>query len=138
MAGLRVPIVITVTGEGGSGGALAIGMGDAVLMLEFATYSVISPEACSSILFKNSERAADTASALKLTAPDLERFGIIDTIVSEPAGAAHSNHDEAARMLQLELSRVLEEVSSRSPEELLERRYQRFRRMGEFEELTTE
>src|SRR5204863_3032018 len=86
MATLSVPIVVTVTGEGGSGGALAIGIGDVVLMLEFATYSVISPEACSSILFKANDRAPETAEALKLTAPDLKRFGIVDRIVPEPPG----------------------------------------------------
>ena len=138
MAGLEVPIVVTVTGEGGSGGALAIGVGDVVLMLEFSTYSVISPEACSSILFKSGDRAAETAESLKLTAPDLERFGVIDRIVPEPCGGAHTSHPEAARLLEVELLRALEETGPGArPEaaaERLERRYQKFRRMGVYEE----
>ena len=133
MASLRVPVVVTVTGEGGSGGALAIGVGDVMLMLEFATYSVISPEACSTILFKTNDRAADTAEALKLTASDLKRFEIIDQVIPEPAGGAHSNHAEAARLLDPELARALEESSAFSVEERLARRYQKFRRMGVFE-----
>jgi acetyl-CoA carboxylase carboxyl transferase subunit alpha len=134
MAALRVPVVVTVTGEGGSGGALAIGVGDAVLILEFATYSVISPEACSSILFKTSERAPETAESLKLTAPDLKRFGIVDVIVPEPPGGAHTNHAAAARQLEVELARALEEISALGVEERLDRRYRKFRNLGVFEE----
>jgi acetyl-CoA carboxylase carboxyl transferase subunit alpha len=134
MAGLAVPIVATVTGEGGSGGALAIGVADVVMMLEFATYSVISPEACSSILFKSGDRAPETAEALKLTAPELRDLGLIDVIVPEPPGGAHANHELAARLLDAALAEALEQVSALGAEERLERRYRKFRRMGVFED----
>jgi acetyl-CoA carboxylase carboxyl transferase subunit alpha len=132
MAAVQVPIVVTVTGEGGSGGALAIGVGDRILMLEFATYSVISPEACSAILFKSSERAAETAESLRLTAPDLMKHGIIDVIVPEPTGGAHGDPAEAARLLEVELARALEESSAWSVGERLQRRYEKFRRLGSY------
>ena len=134
MAALTTPCVVAVTGEGGSGGALAIGVGDRVLMLESSIYSVISPEACSSILFKTNERAAEAADALKLTARDLFAFDIVDEIVPEPPGGAHSDPKEAARLLGEHVLRALEEVERLTPEERREQRYLRFRRLGQFEQ----
>jgi len=139
MAGLRTPIIVTVTGEGGSGGALAVAVGDRVNMLEHAVYSVISPEGCASILFRDSSRAEEAAIAMKITAPDLEAREIIDEVIPEPAGGAHVNHEELFRTVDEVLSRQLGELSVLGPEELLERRYQKFRHMGrlghEFEEV---
>ena len=133
MAGLRTPIVCVVIGEGGSGGALGIGVGDKVAMLEHAYYSVISPEGCASILWKGAEHAPRAAEALKMTAPDLKRLGIIDDIVPEPAGGAHRDPTEAASLLKAYLVKSLRELSALSPDELIEHRYQRFRRIGVFE-----
>lgn len=132
MAQLRVPIIVTVLGEGGSGGALAIGVGDKVLMLEHSIYSVISPESCSAILWKDQEHAKEAASALRLTAEHLHRFGVIDEIVPEPKGGAQNDWDEAASLLKERLIRNLDRLKNLSPDEILEHRYQRFRRIGEF------
>jgi acetyl-CoA carboxylase carboxyl transferase subunit alpha len=130
MAALDTPIVIVVHGEGGSGGALGIAIGDRILMHEFAIYSVIPPEGCAAILWRDSNRKVDAAQALKLTSPDLLRFGIIDQIVREPSGGAHTNHDLAARMLDEPLWRALSEVSAMNPADRLEARYRKFRVMG--------
>jgi acetyl-CoA carboxylase carboxyl transferase subunit alpha len=132
MAQIRVPIIVTVLGEGGSGGALAIGVGDRVLMLRHAIYSVISPESCSAILWKDQDHAKEAAENLRLTAKHLLRFKVIDEIVSEPAGGAHKNWDRAAALLKAALIRNLEDLSDMSAEELLTRRYERFRVLGEF------
>ena len=129
MAALDTPIVIVVHGEGG-GGALGIAIGDRILMHEFAIYSVIPPEGCAAILWRDSNRKVDAAQALKLTSPDLLRFGIIDQIVREPSGGAHTNHDLAARLLDEPLSRALGEVSAMNPADRLEARYRKFRVMG--------
>ena len=130
MAGLRTPIVVNVTGEGGSGGALAIAVGDRVIMLEHAVYSVISPEGCASILWRDPGRAEEAATAMKITAPDLERFGIIDEIVPEPPGGAHSDWDAMFRSLDAVLARHLAGLSALSPDELVAARYEKFRAMG--------
>src|SRR5437867_2330603 len=134
MAGLTTPIVCVVTGEGGSGGALAIGVGNRVLMLEHAIYSVISPEGCAAILWADAAKAAEAAELMRVTAPDLLRLGAIDAIVREPAGGAHRNWAETAAHLRVALSDHLWELRSKSGEELVEERYDRFRRIGVFEE----
>jgi acetyl-CoA carboxylase carboxyl transferase subunit alpha len=134
MAKLRVPVIVTVTGEGGSGGALAIGLGDCVMMLENSIYSVISPEGCASILWRDSSYAEQAAKALKLTAQDLLRFGLIDQIVPEPKGGAHNNHQEMGDLLGAYLADALRSVRNMNDEERITRRYDKFRAMGEFEE----
>ncbi len=132
MARLPVPIIVTITGEGGSGGALAIAVGDQINMLENAIYSVISPEGCASIMWRNAGMAETAAAALKITAEDLLRLGLVDEIVPEPEGGAQRDHQEAARLLDPVLARNLEELSALPAEQLLERRYLKFRRMGQF------
>jgi len=132
IARLPVPIVITVTGEGGSGGALAIAVGDKINMLENAFYSVISPEGCASIMWRDAGRKELAAEALKITADDLLALGLIDEIVPEPEGGAHANWEAAAALLDEALVRSLHELRGYSPAELLERRYEKFRRMGQF------
>jgi acetyl-CoA carboxylase carboxyl transferase subunit alpha len=134
MAGLATPIVCVVTGEGGSGGALAIGVGDRVLMLEYAIYSVISPEGCAAILWSDAAKAPDAAELMRVTAPDLLRLGVVDAIVPEPPGGAHRNWTETASNLRAALGDHLWQLRSRSGRELLEARYDRFRRIGVFEE----
>jgi len=134
MARLRVPIVVTITGEGGSGGALALGVGDRVYMLQYATYSVISPEGCAAILWKDQAQKAVAAEALKLTAPDLLELGAIDGIVPEPVGGAHADPGEACRRVGETLDAALTELEALEPDELLAARYERFRRLGSFEE----
>ena len=134
MMTLRVPILAVVIGEGGSGGALGIGVADRVLILENAYYSVISPEACSAILWKDRRHAPEAAEALKLTADNLMRLGVVDEVVEEPEGGAHRDHDLAAAHLGGALRRNLERVKGLTTDELLERRYQKFRRLGNFEE----
>ncbi len=134
MAKLRVPVIVAVTGEGGSGGALAIGMGDRVLMLENSIYSVISPESCSAILWRDQAHAEEAARALRLTAPDLLEFGLIDQIVPEPPGGAHMNHEEAGSLLDASLSDALHSVQDLTCEERIARRYEKFRKMGRFED----
>ena len=133
MAALEVPLVITVIGEGGSGGALALGVGDRVLMLEHAVYSVISPEGCAAILWKNSAAASDAAAAMKITAQDLKRLNVIDEIVSEPEGGAHADPAAAAELLAPYLERALKELGKLKTAQLLEERYKKFRKMGVFE-----
>ncbi|HEX8253691.1 MAG TPA: acetyl-CoA carboxylase carboxyltransferase subunit alpha [Thermoanaerobaculia bacterium] len=133
MAALEVPVIVAVIGEGGSGGALALGVGDRVLMLEHAVYSVISPEGCAAILWKNSSAAPDAAAAMKITAQDLKRFGIIDEIVPEPAGGAHSDANAAAELLAAPLERAMRDLAKLRPPQLLEERYRKFRKMGVFE-----
>jgi len=134
MAGLATPIVCVVTGEGGSGGALAIGVGDRVLMLEYAIYSVISPEGCAAILWGNAAKAPDAAELMRVTAPDLLRLGVIDAIVPEPLGGAHRNWAECAASLRAGLRSQLAELRGLTPSALVAERYERFRRIGVFEE----
>jgi len=136
MAGLPTPIVCVVTGEGGSGGALAIGVGNRVLMLEHAIYSVISPEGCAAILWADAAKASEAAGLMRITAPDLLRLGVIDGIVPEPAGGAHRNWEATAANLRGALRDQLWELKSKSPEQLVEERYDKFRRIGDFEEAT--
>ncbi len=138
MARLRTPIIVTITGEGGSGGALGIGVGDIINMLENAIYSVISPEGCAAILWKDAGQADKAAEGLKLTAQDLLSLGLIDRIVPEPRGGAHLDYDEAARLLDTYLVEALARVSELPIDELLQRRYEKFRRMGAFQEATEE
>lgn len=132
MTKLTVPVIVTVIGEGGSGGALAIGVGDQVLMLENAIYSVISPEGCAAILWKDSSQAARAAEELRLTAPDLKKEGIVDEVVDEPKGGAQTSHDEAARLLDITLCERLAESSTLSVEDRLTRRYQKLRQLGKW------
>ena len=132
MARIPVPIVVTITGEGGSGGALAIAVGDRVNMFENSVYSVISPEGCASILWRDSAKAETAAEALKITARDLNELGIIDEIISEPEGGAHTDHEAAAQLLDRVLDRTLRDLLAMPTPELLDRRYLKFRRMGLF------
>jgi acetyl-CoA carboxylase carboxyl transferase subunit alpha len=134
MAGLRTPIVAVVTGEGGSGGALAIGMGNRVLMLEYAIYSVISPEGCAAILWGDAAKAPEAAESMRITAPDLLRLGVIDAIVPEPLGGAHRDWDGAAEFLRAALRDHLAELLPKPAETLVAERYEKFRRLGAFEE----
>jgi acetyl-CoA carboxylase carboxyl transferase subunit alpha len=131
MARLRVPIIVTVTGEGGSGGALAIGLGDTINILENGVYSVISPEGCAAILWKDSALAAQAASSLKLTAVDLLAQGIVDQIIPEPDGGAHADWDAAAKALAASIKVSLDQILLLGIEEMLERRYRKFRAMGQ-------
>lgn len=132
MARLPVPIVVTITGEGGSGGALAIAVGDRVNMFENSVYSVISPEGCASILWRDAAKAEVAAEALKITARDLKELGIIDDIVPEPEGGAHTDHEASAALLGTALDEALKELSRLAIPDLLERRYDKFRQMGQF------
>ena len=132
MARLPVPILVTITGEGGSGGALAIAVGDQVLMLENAIYSVISPEGCASILWRDSGKAALAAEALKITAQELIELGLVDRIVREPEGGAHLDHEAAAALLAPVLEGALAELSAISTADMLAQRYEKFRHMGQF------
>ena len=134
MMTLRVPIVAAVIGEGGSGGALGIGVADRVLILENAYYSVISPEACSAILWRDRRHAAEAAEALKLTAQDLFKLEIVDEIIAEPEGGAHRDYDSIAANLSKALRGAVQQVSQLPVAELLEKRYQKFRRLGVFSE----
>jgi acetyl-CoA carboxylase carboxyl transferase subunit alpha len=130
MARLKVPIIVTITGEGGSGGALAIGVGDVTNILENGVYSVISPEGCAAILWKDAARAPQAASSMKLTALELREFGIVDRIVPEPEGGAHQDWDKAAAYLTEALKESLAEVDSMTDGDRIARRYGRFRKMG--------
>lgn len=127
---IKVPIIVAITGEGGSGGALGIGVGDRVLMLEHSVYSVIPPEGCAAIIWKDAQRGSDAAEALRLTARNAKELGIINEIVPEPLGAAHRDYDGAARNLKEALERNLDEVEALSEAERFEARYQHFRRLG--------
>ncbi len=133
MARLKVPIIVFVIGEGGSGGALGIGVGDRIYMLEFSIYSVISPEGCAAILWKNQSAVEEAAKNLKLTAKDLLKLGVIDEIIPEPPGAAHSDPEEMALTISKYLDKALQELRKLSPEELVKRRIEKFRKMGIFE-----
>ncbi len=132
MSTLKTPIVVVICGEGGSGGALAIGVGDVTIILEHAVYSVISPESCSSILWRETSKAEDAAKALKMTAQDLEKMGIVDRILPEPLGGAHRNHEEMAETLKATLLEVLEELRKVPPDQLTANRLERFRKIGAF------
>lgn len=135
MAALRVPIIAAIIGEGGSGGALALGVGNRVLMQENAIYSVISPEGCASILWRDTNKAPDAAEAMKITAKDLSELRVVDEVVREPMGGAHRDHKRAASLLRRVIRRHLRELLELSPEELVEQRYQKFRQMGVHTEL---
>jgi acetyl-CoA carboxylase carboxyl transferase subunit alpha len=130
MAMLAVPVIVIVHGEGGSGGALGIAVGDRILMHEFAIYSVIPPEGCAAILWRDAGKKVEASSALKITAPDLLQLGIIDEIINEPVGGAHTDPAQAAALVDVALSRALAEVSALSVERRLDERYQKFRKMG--------
>ena len=136
MSRLKIPIIVCVIGEGGSGGALAISVGDRILMLENAIYSVISPEGCSAILFKNaaSEKISEVAESLKLTAQDLKKYEIIDEIVKEPLGGSHRNAEETAETVSTSIKKHLSELEKLPTEKLLEERYEKYRKIGEFKE----
>ena len=130
---IKVPIVCTIIGEGGSGGALGIGIGNRILILEHAYYSVISPEGCAAILWKDRAYSDKAAEALKITGQDLLDLGLADEVIPEPKGGAHTNHAQAAENLKAALTRHLDELSKLSPQEILDDRYNKFRAMGEFE-----
>jgi acetyl-CoA carboxylase carboxyl transferase subunit alpha len=131
MAALEVPIIVVIHGEGGSGGALGLAVGDRILMQEFAIYSVIPPEGCAAILWRDAGRKIEAAEALKLTAPDLVRLGVIDEIVMEPVGGAHTNPDGAATLLDRPIEQALRESMSLDTQTRLDKRYEKFRRMGD-------
>ena len=134
MSRLKVPVIVAIIGEGASGGALGIGIGDRILMLKYCWYSVISPESCSSILWRSWDFKEQAAEALKLTAPDLLKLGIIDRIVDEPAGGAHRNHQEAARILKNTILEEIELVKKIKKDKLLDNRIKKFDKMGFFKE----
>lgn len=135
MAELKVPIITTIIGEGGSGGALAIAVADAVLMLQYSTYSVISPEGCASILWKSADKAAEAADTMGITAARLKTLGLIDRVVSEPAGGAHRDHRAMAVALKKALLDQLKQLAPLSPAELVERRFERVMAYGRFKEI---
>jgi acetyl-CoA carboxylase carboxyl transferase subunit alpha len=132
MARLSVPVICVCIGEGGSGGALALGVGNLVYMMENAVYSVISPESCAAIIWRDSGKAELAASALRMTAEDLEQFGLIDGIIAEPQGGAHEDPDAAAQNLRHVLVGAIRKLNSHSPDQLVQERYQKFRKMGNF------
>ena len=134
MAKLRVPVICTVIGEGGSGGALAIAVGDVVQMLQYSTYSVISPEGCATILWKTAERAADAAEALGITASRLKTLGLIDKVVTEPVGGAHRNPQEMMATLKKSIADSLKTLKAKSVDELLDARFDRLMEYGKFKE----
>jgi len=127
---LETPVIVIVSGEGGSGGALGIAIGDKILMQEFAIYSVIPPEGCAALVWRDSGKKAEAAEALKLTAPDLLGFHIIDQIITEPIGGAHTDHDAAARAVDTALTSALAEISALDTQRRLDKRYEKFRNMG--------
>ncbi|HLB13535.1 MAG TPA: acetyl-CoA carboxylase carboxyltransferase subunit alpha [Burkholderiales bacterium] len=137
MAELRVPMVSTIIGEGGSGGALAVAVGDVVMMLQYATYSVISPEGCASILWKSAEMAPEAAETLGITASRLKTLGLVDKIVNEPLGGAHRDHAAAAQSLKKALQDALRSLADKRPAELVETRFERLMDYGKFKEATT-
>jgi len=132
MSRARVPIIATIIGEGGSGGALALGVANRVLVLEYGTYSVITPEGCASILWKDGTKADEAAARMKMTAPDLLRLGVVDRVIDEPAGGAHQDPDAAARMVETALAETLRDLDALDASEVVEDRYQRFRKMGAY------
>ena len=131
---LRVPIVATVIGEGGSGGALALGVGDRVFILEYGTYSVISPEGCAAILWKDQDQKAEAAAAQRMTAPDLKGLGVVDAILPEPLGGAHTDPAATCRKVGDTVAAALSELARLKPDDLVARRYQKFRALGAFDE----
>jgi acetyl-CoA carboxylase carboxyl transferase subunit alpha len=134
MMNLRTPIIAVVIGEGGSGGALGIGVADRILMMENAYYAVISPEGCAAILWKHRKHAPEAAAAMKLAAPDLAGMGLVDEVIPEPLGGAHNDHEVAAENLKKALAKQLAFLEQLSPGELMEQRYQKFRRLGQWTE----
>ena len=132
MSRLKIPIICTVIGEGGSGGALAIGVGDQTLVLQYSTYSVISPEGCASILWKSAEKASDAAEALGITSGRLYELGLIDQIIPEPLGGAHRDVDMMAENIKSSLIKTLGVLKKKSPDELIESRYKRLMSYGQF------
>jgi acetyl-CoA carboxylase carboxyl transferase subunit alpha len=132
MARVESPLIVVVIGEGGSGGALALGVGNRVYMLENAVYSVISPESCAAIIYRDASKGDIAATALKITAPDLMRLKLIDGIIPEPKGGAHEDYDEAAELLRRTLIGTLEELKGKPPKQLIDERYDKFRNMGSF------
>jgi acetyl-CoA carboxylase carboxyl transferase subunit alpha len=132
MARLTVPVIVVCIGEGGSGGALALGVGNTVMMLENSVYSVISPESCAAIIYRDSGKAEQAAAALRLTAEDLKKFGLIDGIIAEPPGGAHEDWDAAAELLKRSLVSELRELQGMDANEVVAHRYSKFRRMGNF------
>ena len=134
MSRLTVPIIVVITGEGGSGGALAIAVGDRILMLQHSVYAVISPEGCAAILWSDGTKGPQAAEALKITAKDIKGLEVIDEIVPEPAGGAHRDHEAAAEFLHEALTRNLAELKAIAADELIEQRYQKFRKMSRFQE----
>jgi acetyl-CoA carboxylase carboxyl transferase subunit alpha len=134
MAGLKTPIICTIIGEGGSGGALGIGVGDRLCMLEYSTYSVISPEGCASILWKSADKAPDAAEAMNMTSQRLKELGLIDVIIPEPLGGAHRDVKAMASNLSATLQENLDQLEQLSVDELVDARYQRFMQFGQFDE----
>ena len=134
MAELKVPVIVTVIGEGGSGGALAIGVGDVVQMLQYSTYSVISPEGCASILWKSAEKASEAAEIMGITSTRLKSLGLIDKIVNEPLGGAHRDHAAMAQNLKKALQDALKQVTALTPAELLDARFSRLMAYGRTKE----
>ncbi len=132
MARLSVPVISVCIGEGGSGGALALGVGNYVYMLENAVYSVISPESCAAIVWRDSAKAELAAAALRMTGPDMVKLGLVDGVIAEPAGGAHEDYDEAARLLKAKLLSTLDELGTMSANDLIQARYAKFRKMGNF------
>ncbi|MBV8281530.1 MAG: acetyl-CoA carboxylase carboxyl transferase subunit alpha, partial [Candidatus Eremiobacteraeota bacterium] len=135
MAGLRTPIVVNIVGEGGSGGALGIGVGDHIAMLQHAIYSVASPEAAASILWRDSTKAEEAAMRLRLTSEDLFEFGIVDEVVPEPMGGAHRDPAKVVDAVLAADARALDKLMSLKPEQLLDRRYEKYRKIGAHEEM---
>lgn len=129
---LKVPVIVVVLGEGGSGGAIGIGIGDRVLILEHAIYSVIPPEGCAAIIWKNADRGPEAAEALRLTAQDALDFGVVDEVVPEPVGGAHRDYDETAKNLRAAIERHLAELEGMGPDQRLDFRYERFRKLGQY------
>jgi len=136
MAELRVPLIATIIGEGGSGGALAIAVGDVVMMMQYSTYSVISPEGCASILWKSADRAAEAAETMGITAARLKSLGLVDRVVNEPLGGAHRDHRAAALALRKALQDALKQVAGLSADALIERRFERLMGYGKFKEVS--
>ena len=132
MSRLGAPVIVVVIGEGGSGGALALGIGNRILIMENAVYSVISPESCAAIIYRDSAKAPQAAAALKITAPDLKELGLVDEIVPEPEGGAQNDHDVAAENLRAALKTNLAELKRMSDKQLIDDRYEKFRKMGSF------
>src|SRR6056297_1893885 len=137
MSRLKTPVICVVIGEGGSGGALGIGVGDRIAVLQHAYYSVISPEGCAGILWKSHQHAPKAAAALRFTSGDLKKFGVVDDVLDEPLGGAHRDHHQMASRLKSYLSRTLAELEAKTPEQLVADRYEKFRRIGVFLEEAT-